>query len=43
MVGAEPLICTAKDGELVIEIDEMTESTTIEVFEQLATGLMSVR
>jgi hypothetical protein len=35
MVGAEPVIWRANDGEFVTETVEMTESTKTDVFTQL--------
>lgn len=34
MVGAEPVICSWNDGELVTAIDEITFSTSTAVFVQ---------
>lgn len=36
MVGADPVICKAKEGELVTDTLEMTDSTSIDVFVQFA-------
>jgi len=39
MVGAVPVTCKANDPELVMEVSEKTESTSSDVFWQLATEL----
>ena len=41
MVGAVPVICNAKEGEFVTEMDEITDSTSTDVFVQLTNKSIS--
>ena len=41
MVGAFPVICNAKEGEFVTEMDEITDSTSTDVFVQLTNKSIS--